>query len=125
MQEKASEVPKVDPKIAEFHQAFIKEMDDDFNISNGLTVFYELIKYINLGHFSVDALALFNEILTIIGIKFEAPDMLDDEIEQLIADRQLARENRDYQLADEIRDRLATKGIALLDTPDGVRWTRD
>ena len=125
VQEKASEVPKVDPKIAEFHQAFIKEMDDDFNISNGLTVFYELIKYINLGHMSVDALALFNEILMIIGIEFEAPDMLDDEIEQLIAERQLARVNRDYQLADEIRGRLATKGIALLDTPDGVRWTRD
>ena len=118
-------MPKVDPKIAEFRQAFIKEMDDDFNISNGLTVFYELIKYINLGHMSVDALALFNEILMIIGIEFEAPDMLDDEIEQLIAERQLARVNRDYQLADEIRGRLATKGIALLDTPDGVRWTRD
>ena len=116
---------KVDQKINEFRQAFIKEMDDDFNISNGLTVFYDLIKYINLGHVSVDALTLFDEILMIIGIKFEAPDMLDDEIEQLIADRQLARENRDYQLADEIRERLATKGISLLDTPDGVRWIRD
>lgn len=122
---KQNTVASSDPKINDFRQAFIKEMDDDFNISNGLTVFYDLIKYINQGHFSVAALELFNEILTIIGIKFEAPDMLADEIEQLIAKRQVARENRDYQLADDIRDSLTKKGISLLDTPDGVRWTRD
>jgi cysteinyl-tRNA synthetase len=35
------------------------------------------------------------------------------------------RENRDFALSDKIRDDLKAQGIALLDTPDGVRWTRD
>lgn len=99
-------------------------MDDDFNISNGLTVFYELIKYINTGNFSLEALDLFDEILMIMGISFD-DGLLDAEIDGLIQKRQLARENRDYKLSDDIRDTLKAKGISLLDTPDGVRWTRD
>ncbi|MCJ2002281.1 Cysteine--tRNA ligase [Pseudolactococcus piscium] len=113
-----------DQEISGFRQDFIKEMDDDFNISNGLTVFYELIKYINTGNFSLEALDLFDEILMIMGISFDA-GLLDAEIDGLIQKRQLARENRDYKLSDDIRDTLKAKGISLLDTPDGVRWTRD
>jgi cysteinyl-tRNA synthetase len=118
-----AEVP--DPEIARFRDDFIKEMDDDFNISNGLTVFYEFIKYINNGHVSAAALVLFDEILSIIGIQFDTVDILDADIEQLIAERQKARANRDFALADKIREDLKMQGIALLDTPDGVRWTRD
>ncbi|MDR1605547.1 MAG: cysteine--tRNA ligase [Streptococcaceae bacterium] len=114
-----------DPKVSDFRQAFMREMDDDFNISNGLTVFYDLIKHTNNGHFSVAALALFDEILTVIGIQFAAAELLDAEIEQLMKDRQVARNNRDFALADQIRDDLKAQGISLLDTPDGVRWTRD
>ena len=113
-----------DQEISGFRQDFIKEMDDDFNISNGLTVFYELIKYINTGNFSLEALDLFDEILMIMGISFD-DGLLDAEIDGLIQKRQLARENRDYKLSDDIRDTLKAKGISLLDTPDGVRWTRD
>ena len=58
------------------------------------------------------------------GISFE-DGVLDAEIDGLIQKRQLARENRDYKLSDDIRDTLKAKGISLLDTPDGVRWTRD
>jgi cysteinyl-tRNA synthetase (EC 6.1.1.16) len=114
-----------DQEIDGLRQDFIKEMDNDFNISNGLTVFYDLIKYINQGNFSMEAQTLFEEILSIIGIQFESEEMLDAEIEQLIAERQIARENRDFALSDKIRDDLKAQGIALLDTPDGVRWTRD
>lgn len=114
-----------DQVIDQFRRDFIKEMDDDFNISNGLTVFYDLIKYINHGHVSAAALTLFEEILMIIGVQFDAAEMLAADIEQLISERQIARENRDFALADKIRDDLKLQGISLLDTPDGVRWTRD
>ena len=60
----------------------------------------------------------------IMGISFD-DGLLDAEIDGLIQKRQLARENRDYKLSDDIRDTLKAKGISLLDTPDGVRWTRD
>ena len=119
----AAQIP--DQEIDGFRQDFIKEMDNDFNISNSLTVFYELIKYVNQGNFSMEAQALFDEILSIIGIAFAPAEILDAEIEQLIAERQIARENRDFVLSDKIRDDLKAQGIALLDTPDGVRWTRD
>ncbi|MHC4819806.1 MAG: CysS/YqeB C-terminal domain-containing protein, partial [Planctomycetota bacterium] len=49
---------------------------------------------------------------------------LDEEIERLIADRNAAREAKDFAKADAIRDRLAAQGVELLDTPQGVRWKR-
>ena len=47
---------------------------------------------------------------------------LDDEIEALIKERNEARKNKNWALADKIRDDLKARGIALLDTPDGVKW---
>ena len=51
--------------------------------------------------------------------------LLDFDIESLIQKRQEARANKDFATADQIRDQLAAQGIKLLDTKDGVRWTRD
>lgn len=64
------------------------------------------------------------KILAVFGIVFEE-EVLDADIEALIAKRQEARTNRDFATADAIRDQLAAQGIKLLDTKDGVRWTRD
>lgn len=47
---------------------------------------------------------------------------LEEEIEALIAKRQQARKDRDFTLADKIRDELKDRGIVLEDTPQGVRW---
>ncbi|MGO5139753.1 CysS/YqeB C-terminal domain-containing protein, partial [Streptococcus alactolyticus] len=52
-------------------------------------------------------------------------EVLDADIEALIEKRQEARANRDFATADAIRDQLVAQGIKLLDTKDGVRWTRD
>ena len=51
-------------------------------------------------------------------------ETLDAEIEQLIAERTEARKNRDFARADAIRDELASRGIELKDTKEGVKWTR-
>ena len=66
----------------------------------------------------------FAKMLAVFGIVFEE-EVLDADIEALIAKRQEARANRDFATADAIRDQLAAQGIKLLDTKDGVRWTRD
>ena len=50
--------------------------------------------------------------------------ILDAEIEDLIAERQEARKNKNFARADEIRDILFEKGIILKDTREGVKWTR-
>ncbi|MFM9903039.1 MAG: cysteine--tRNA ligase, partial [Pyrinomonadaceae bacterium] len=54
----------------------------------------------------------------------ESAEILDADIDALIAERQSARHNRDFARSDEIRDELAAKGIFLEDTKDGVRWKR-
>lgn len=62
--------------------------------------------------------------LQVFGIVFKE-EVLDEDIEKLIEERQAARANKDFVTADRIRDELAAQGIKLLDTKDGVRWTRD
>lgn len=110
--------------LAQFVADFEAAMDDDFNTANGITVIFELAKWINSGHYSEEVKETFAQLLSIFGIVFEE-EVLDSDIEGLIEKRQLARQNRDFATADKIRDNLAEKGIKLLDTKDGVRWTRD
>ena len=67
---------------------------------------------------------LLKKLLQVFGIVFEE-EVLDEDIEKLIEERQAARANKDFATADRIRDELAAQGIKLLDTKEGVRWTRD
>ena len=103
---------------------FVQVMDDDFNTANGITVVFDMAKWINSGNYDADIKTDFAQILAVFGIVFQE-EVLDGEIEALIAERQEARANRDFATADRIRDELAAQGIKLLDTKDGVRWTRD
>jgi len=115
--------------IADFEEA----MDDDFNTAAALAAIHDLVREINTilaadGLKSddrtavLDALEKFDSVLGIFGP--EEDQMLDADIEALIAERQDARHNRDFARSDEIRDQLADKGIILEDTKDGVRWKR-
>ncbi|XCY71056.1 DALR domain-containing protein [Streptococcus iniae] len=99
-------------------------MDSDFNAANGITVVYDFAKWLNSGNYSKEAKKAFEDMLAVFGIYFEE-EVLDHDIENLIAERQVARANRDFARADAIRDQLAAQGIKLLDTKEGVRWTRD
>lgn len=120
-------------ELEQLEMRFIKEMDDDFNTANGITVVYELAKWINtyLEQPTVSKTilskseALFTQWLSIFGILFTTAEMLDEEIEQLIEERTQARKNRDFARSDEIRDQLKEKGILLDDTPQGTRWRRE
>ena len=51
-------------------------------------------------------------------------EVLDEEVERLIAERQVARKEKNFKRADEIRDELAAMGIILKDTREGVQWKR-
>lgn len=115
--------------VADFEAA----MDDDFNTAAALAAIHDLVREINTilaneGLRSddrsavLDAWGKFDSVLGIFGREEE--QILDAEIEALIADRQDARHNRDFARSDEIRDQLAAKGIILEDTKDGVRWKR-
>lgn len=110
--------------LDQYISAFTSAMDDDFNAANGITAIFDMAKWINSGHYTEAIKAAFEKMLAVFGIVFEEEE-LDTEIERLIEERQVARANRDFATADRIRDQLAEKGIKLLDTKDGVRWTRD
>ena len=111
-------------ELEKFKADFEAAMDDDFNTANGITVVFDMAKWINSGNYDQVTKDTFAKILAVFGIVFEE-EVLDAEIEALIEKRQEARTNRDFATADAIRDQLAAQGIKLLDTKDGVRWTRD
>jgi cysteinyl-tRNA synthetase len=112
---------------------FEKAMDDDLNTSVALAAIHNLVREINTvlakdklksddQKAVLKAIEKFDSVLGIFG-KVEC-EMLDEEIEKLIAERQEVRHQRNFARSDEIRDLLAEKGIILEDTKDGVRWKR-
>ncbi|WP_019157065.1 cysteine--tRNA ligase [Robertmurraya massiliosenegalensis] len=119
-------------KIEGLRAQFIEAMDDDFNTANGISVLFELSKLANLYLIEkntsvevIDALmAEFKGLFDVLGLKLEDEALLDEEIDALIQKRIQARKDRNFQLADEIRDQLKDMNIILEDTPQGTRWKR-
>ena len=70
----------------------------------------------------LECLVKLTDVLGLIVNKEE--DILDEEIEKLIEERQAARKAKDFKRADAIRDELLEKGIILKDTREGVQWKR-
>lgn len=112
--------------------AFIMAMDDDFNTANGISVLFELSALSNkyLMEKNTDRnvisrfLQQFEELFTVLGLQLEKEELLDEDIEALIEQRIQARKDRNFQLADQIRDQLKDLNIILEDTPQGTRWKR-
>lgn len=111
--------------LTTFRNDFVAAMDEDFNIANGMTVFYDFVSWVNKGNGGSEVKEFFDQVLEILGIKFKFEQSLDSEIEAMIEARQLAREVRDFAKSDGIRDALKAQGIVLEDTKDGVRWHRE
>ena len=108
-------------------------MDDDLNTSVALAAVHELTREVNTAlarrvlradnkREIIAAIERIDSVLNVIGRPQR--EMLDEEIQKLIAERQEARHRRDFARADEIRNQLAERGIVLEDTKDGVRWKR-
>lgn len=119
-------------KTDEFVKAFEKAMDDDFNTADAIAAVFELVKYANTtasGESSKEYLqklyGLLKKLTDVLGIVVEQKEeLLDAEIEELIAQRQAARKERNFARADEIRAELLERGIILEDTREGVKWKR-
>jgi len=113
-------------------EKFETVMDDDFNTADAITAIFEMVKLSNTNISADSSDEMIEKVLTtittlcdILGIETEKKaEMLDEDIEQLIADRQAARKNKDFGKADEIRNQLLDMGIILEDTREGVKWKR-
>lgn len=118
--------------IQEKEAQFQAAMNDDFNTANAITVLFELAKEANLyleeNQTDMDVLDAYSHqissLLQVLGIELETEELLDDEIDALIAERNEARQEKNFARADEIRDLLKEKQIILEDTAQGVRWRR-
>ncbi len=134
----ADETNDNDSKTAQMLDAkkakFIDAMEDDLNTADALGAIFELVRDTNIAlkeetmsktaiESSIKTLDELAEVLGLMYNKTKATS-LEDEIEALIAQRNQARKDRDFALADKIRDDLKAQGIVLEDTAQGVKWKR-
>lgn len=119
-------------EAAGYVDKFDEAMDDDFNTADAISVIFELVKFVNTnvseGSSKAYLEALKQEIVLLSDIcgliVDKKEEMLDEDIEKLIEERQAARKARNFARADEIRGELLEKGIILEDTREGVKWKR-
>lgn len=118
-------------EVTSLKEKYEAAMEDDFNTADAIAAIFELVKLANITAESgskayvqhlFDTIVQLCDILGIITEKKE--ELLDDDIEALIEERQAARKAKNFARADEIRDMLADKGIILEDTRAGVKWKR-
>ena len=132
VQEATEDEKKLMQEEAAFVTKFEESMDDDFNTADALAAVFELVKFANTNvqegsskEFAGYTLEVMTKLCDVLGLTLEKKEeILDEEIENLIAERQAARKAKDFARADEIRGLLLDKGIELKDTREGVKWKR-
>ena len=115
-----------------FAEKFDAAMDDDFNTADAISAVFELVRFANANvtQQSTKAYveAVYRELLEladILGLILEKEkEILAEDVEKLIEERQAARKAKDFARADEIRDMLLAQGIILEDTREGVKWKK-
>lgn len=121
-----------DDEIAGATKDFDEALDDDLSIAEAVAAIFDLVKPLNKamddGVLSeagrLAALAAFESFDEILAVLHADEAALDEEVERLIEKRQQARADKNFALADSLRDQLLEMSILLEDTPDGVRWRR-
>ena len=119
-------------KTNEYVMGFETAMEDDFNTADAVSSVFELVKYANTTataesskEYLENLLALIVKLTDVLGLIVEKEEeLLAEDIEKLIEERQAARKEKNFQRADEIRNELLEKGIILEDTREGVKWRK-
>lgn len=130
--EKTDEEEAVLSKVQEYVAKYEAAMEDDLNTADAISAVFEIVKLANSSLSSENTKGVLTEVYDtirrlcdILGILTDVEEeILDQEIEALIEERQAARKAKNFSRADEIRDLLAAQGILLEDTREGVKWKR-
>ncbi len=126
--------PNIDKNLQDFRLQFVNAVNDDLNLSMALGVLFSFIRKINYlldetgGIEPGDAALILNaldDIDRVLGIMDQNNGMeLGAEVQELVSQRENARKARDWKKADQIRQKLRSLGIEVMDTPGGVKLTR-
>ncbi len=121
-------------KLDGFRTKFKEAMDDDLNTAAALSVIFDITYAANTclsqdkpeSRAAIEATAsLIHELGNVLGLFAKKKDGgLEAEVEALIAERSAARAEKNWEKADEIRDKLRAMNIIIEDTPMGVKWSR-
>ncbi|WP_308533720.1 cysteine--tRNA ligase [uncultured Peptoniphilus sp.] len=121
-------------KFIDCQKKFERAMDDDLNTADAITGVFDLVKEINLNlsenssreilSFALDILKKLTRVLGIMEKEGKEDDDFSKEVMDLIEKRNAARKNKDFKVADEIRDKLLKMGISIEDTRKGTLWKR-
>jgi cysteinyl-tRNA synthetase len=117
-------------EAGEHRRRFIEFMDDDFSSPQAIAVLFDLAREINRGSDegkdTLEARGTLRELAGVLGMSLKETEKSAGDasqfIELLIATRKRLREAKQFQLADEIRNKLLEMGITLEDTPQGTVW---
>ena len=127
--------PEIDQEVYNLRHSFVKSMNDDFHTSVALAALFRFIRNVNR---SMDRTGLspsdrdkilniitrINSVLAVMKIEVQVPEM-DKYIEALIKKREEARKNKDWDMADKLRQELKARGIELTDTKKGTTWCKN
>jgi cysteinyl-tRNA synthetase len=118
---RASAAPGPGAIVAEHRAAFFEALRDDFNTPRALAALFELINAVNRDGFTADVEPALAEMLEVLGLEhlLQADQPVDEALLQLAAERDEARQTRDFERADRVRDELREHGYEVRDTPEG------
>ena len=117
------EKDKLSSDYAKYKEEFQSAMDNDLNTSLALTCVYDVLKSDMNDYTKYQLISEFDEVLSLdLTIDDNDSSIVDDEIMKKIEERNNAKKNKDYALADKIRDELLEKGIVLKDTREGTTF---
>lgn len=110
-------------EFSSYNEDFIDNIRNDLNTANALSVLYELLKddQVN-GHTKLELIKKFDKVFALNLIREKSVASNDEEIRSLIEKRDEAKKNKDFELADSIRNELKIRGIELIDTREGTKY---
>lgn len=112
-------------KVTPYQEKFKELLNNDLNTASCVTLIYDVLKDDELTDFSkLYLIEDFDKVLSLSLIEESEEEELDEEIMKKIEERNNAKKNKDFALADKIRDELLEKGIKLLDTREGTKYER-